>query len=331
MAMVKAFGYGTGEAEVARMMEHAGVDYLAVAYADEGRALRQAGIRLPVLVLNTDPGAFALLDAHNLEPEIYSHENLDSFTNWCSQQGLQYFPIHLKIDTGMHRLGFAISDIELLASKLMNQTTVVVKSVFTHLVASEDPSADDFTLQQLDRFEWACSVLLENLGYPFIRHAANSSAISRHRRSHYDMVRLGYGLFNQIPGMPPALKLFTTVSQVKEVAAGETVGYGRQAVLSRNSRIATVCIGYADGYRRLLGNGVGWMYLNGHEAPTVGHVCMDMTMLDVTNLPEVKPGDRVEVLGENITMARMAGWLGTIGYEIMTGIGQRVKRIYFEE
>jgi alanine racemase len=210
-----------------------------------------------------------------------------------------------------------------------------VASVFTHLVASENPKQDAFTRQQASLFDSAAKRLSQKLGYTFLLHAANTAGILRHRHLHYDMVRLGIGLFGTgaTPGiaLQPATRLLTTVAQVKQVNAGESVGYGRHAMLSRNSTIATVRIGYADGYRRAMGNGTGSMWLHGQAVPVVGNVCMDMTMLDVTDLPCVKPGDRVEVFGDHISVNELARWCNTIPYEIMTGISRRVKRVLVEE
>ncbi|MCC6761036.1 MAG: bifunctional UDP-N-acetylmuramoyl-tripeptide:D-alanyl-D-alanine ligase/alanine racemase [Chitinophagaceae bacterium] len=330
MAMVKASGYGSGDAEIARALQFSRVDYLAVAYPDEGVALRQAGIHLPIMVLNTDPDSFDVMEQYNLEPEVYSFELLQALQEWCKQRGIQSWPVHIKVDTGMHRLGFAVEDVPMLLQLLQQQQVLQVRSVFTHLVASEDAAADAFTQEQIRLFSNACSLLSAGLGYSFIQHCANTAAILRHPTAHFDMVRLGVGLYGGTPGLQPVMKLYTTVAQVKKVAAGETVGYGRKAVLQRPSVIATVRIGYADGYPRQLGNGVGSMWLHGQTAPVVGNVCMDMTMLDVTDLPPVQPGDLVEVFGDHISIQAVAGWCHTITYEIMTGISQRVKRVYIE-
>ena len=331
MVMVKAFGYGAGDAEIARALQFNGVDYLAVAYVDEGVALRQAGVHLPVMVLNTDPAYFDSMEQHNLEPEVYSFEFLHTLLLWCRQKGLRDYPVHLKIDTGMHRLGFPLSDLDALGQLLAGQEHLVVKSVFTHLVASEDPAEDAFTGRQLEAFQTACGTLQQHLGYAFVRHAANTAAISRHPGAHLNMVRLGVGLYGGSEGLQPVMRLLTTVAQVKQVKAGETVGYGRSGRLERDSVIATVRIGYADGYHRQLSNGIGKMAVRGQLAPVVGKVCMDMTMLDVTDIPGVQPGDRVEVFGTQVTVQELARWSHTIPYEIMTGISQRVKRVYIEE
>ncbi len=336
MVMLKAFGYGSTDAELGRRLQHEGVDYLAVAYTDEGIALRQGGVRLPIMVMNPEPGAFASLVAFDLEPELYAAGILEAFLRHLSVTGKTQYPIHIKLDTGMHRLGFGQEDLPALLELLKEQPLIRVKTAFTHLVASENPLHDDFTNQQAALFREACTQIEQVLGYPFIRHAANTAGITRHPDLHFDMVRLGIGLFGisgafqSIP-LLPASRLLTTVSQVKKVAARESVGYGRQAILERDSKIATVRIGYADGYRRQLSNGVGHMYLRNQRVPVVGNVCMDMTMLDVTDLPDVLPGDPVEVFGTQITVKELAELCGTIPYEILTGISQRVKRILVEE
>lgn len=330
MVMVKAFGYGSGDAEIARAMQFNGVEYLAVAYVDEGITLRKAGVHMPVMVLNTDPASFNALEQYNLEPEVYSFDFLQTLLQWCRHKGISNMPIHVKVDTGMHRLGFDTAEIPDLAQLLSSQQELVVKSAFTHLVASEDAGEDDFTRQQVSAFSEACTTLQQTLGYSFLRHAANTAAISRHAHAHFDMVRLGVGLYGGLAGQLPVMKLKTTVAQVKRVKAGETVGYGRSGLLHRDSIIATVRIGYADGYPRNLSNGIGHMYLHGRQVPVVGKVCMDMTMLDVTEIPQVKVGDIVEVFGDHIGIQQVAGWSQTITYEIMTGISQRVKRVYID-
>lgn len=335
MVMLKAFGYGSTDAELGRWLQHNGVDYLAVAYADEGIALREGGVRLPIMVLNPEPGAFEQMVNHRLEPEIFSFDLLEAFEAFAAANGLQQYPIHLKLDTGMHRLGFLPHEADRLADALTGLPHLRVASVFTHLVASENPEHDAFTRQQASLFDGAANRLRQKLGYYFLLHAANTAGILRHPYLHYHMVRLGIGLFGTGAthgiALQPATRLHTTVAQVKQVNAGESVGYGRHALLSRNSTIATVRIGYADGYRRAMGNGTGSMWLHGRAVPVVGNVCMDMTMLDVTDLPSVKPGDRVEVFGDHISVNELARLCNTIPYEIMTGISRRVKRVLVEE
>lgn len=337
MVMLKAFGYGSTDAELGRWLEHRGADYLAVAYTDEGIALREGGVTIPIMVMNPEPGSFRQITTHRLEPEMYCFDILDAFEEYLSDTGLTQYPVHLKIDTGMHRLGFQQQDLTALAGRLQQSNAMKVVSVFTHLVASENPDHDDFTRNQAQVFRTFTDVLSNTLPYPFIRHAANTAGIARHPDLHFDMVRLGIGLFgvsntqHHHVKLLPVSRLFTTVAQVKKVVAGASVGYGRHAVLQRDSLIATVRIGYADGYRRQLGNGKGNMFIHGNRAPVAGNVCMDMTMLDITDLPQIEPGDRVEVFGDNISIGEMAAWCNTIPYEVMTGISRRVKRVLVEE
>ena len=337
MAMVKAFSYGSGGFEVAGLIQFHKVDYLGVAYADEGVELRKAGITLPIMVMNPDENTFDALVDYDLEPEIFSFAILDSFEKYLLSSAINYFPIHIKLDTGMHRLGFESSDINLLAEHLHNSKRVKVQSVFSHLVASEDANEDGFTLHQGNVFLKSCQVFHEILGYDFIKHLANTTGISRHPELQLDMVRLGIGLYgiDNNPAMQSKLKnvstLTTTVAQIREIKAGETVGYSRKAKVNSDSTIATVRIGYADGYPRNLSNGKGKMLLHNTLVPVIGNVCMDMTMLDITGMKNVKEGDEVIVFGEGLPIQLLAMWSNTIPYEIMTGISQRVKRIYFQE
>ncbi|TDH26084.1 bifunctional UDP-N-acetylmuramoyl-tripeptide:D-alanyl-D-alanine ligase/alanine racemase [Segetibacter sp. 3557_3] len=336
MAMVKAFSYGSGSVEIARLLQYQKVDYLAVAYADEGITLRKDGVSLPIMVMNPEEVTFDALVEYNLEPELYSFSILRAFDEYLNRAGLAGFPIHLKIDTGMHRLGFETFDVPLLTDILVANHRLVVRSVFSHLVGSDNPLHDAFSLRQASDFEAACGSIESLIGYTFIKHLSNTGAIFRHPHLQYDMVRLGIGLYGvPAPGvnlpLQPAVSLRTTVAQVRKVQVGETVGYSRAGLLHRDSIIATVRIGYADGFSRKLGNGVGSMLVRGALAPVIGNVCMDMTMLDVTNIDGVREDDYVEVFGTNLPVTRIAEWCETIPYEIMTGISQRVKRVYFEE
>ncbi len=336
MVMVKAFGYGSGSFEIANLLQFHKTDYLAVAYTDEGVELRKAGIRLPVMVMSPDEASFELLVEHQLEPELFSFVGLNRFAGFLQQMGISHYPVHIKIDTGMHRLGFLPEEIPQLGALLAKHACMQVRSAFTHLVASGDPAMDKFTMRQSDRFDTACNLLEQTLGYSFIRHLANSSAIHRHPSLQADMVRLGIGLYGcgDDPLIQRKLKnvttLKTTIAQIKHVSAGDTIGYGRNGKVLRNSVIATVRIGYADGYSRRLGNGIGSMLVNGRRAPVVGHVCMDMTMLDITGI-DAAEGDDVIVFGERLPVREVADWCGTIPYEILTGVSQRVRRVYFEE
>ncbi len=337
MVMVKAFGYGSGGYEIASVLEYNRVDYLAVAYADEGIELRNAGISLPIMVMNTDSTTFDALVNYNLEPEIFSFGLLKEFTRFLKKAEIEDYPIHLKIDTGMHRLGFMEDEIEELSKQLAGNDFVKIRTVFSHFAASEDPQEDTFTRQQFKTFISCCEKLSKALNYKFERHIDNTSGISRHPECQLDMVRLGIGLYgiDSNTKMQKMLKnvstLTTTVSQIKKIKAGDTVGYGRNAKVVKDSTIAVVRIGYADGYSRTLGNGNGQMMIKNKTVTTIGNICMDMTMIDVTGIKNVREGDEVIVFGESLSLQLLAGWAGTIPYEIMTGISQRVKRIYFEE
>ena len=337
MGMVKAFSYGSGSYEIASVLEYNKVDYVAVAYTDEGVELRKAGINLPIMVMNVEKSTFESLVNYNLEPEIFSNSILQEFENFLKLGGNNYYPVHIKIDTGMHRLGFSPSDLKDLASHLTSNSLLKVMTVFTHLVASEDAKHDPFTQHQIKIFRECAGLLEKALGYKFYKHTANTAAISRHKQEKMDMVRLGIGLYGIDNNKTMQKKLLnvttltTTIAQLKKVKAGETVGYGRNARLAKDSTIATVRIGYADGYPRALGNGKGQMLLRGKLVPVIGNICMDMTMLDVTNYASVSEGDPVIVFGEKLPLSTLALWAETIPYEIMTGISQRVKRVYFEE
>lgn len=335
MAMVKAFSYGSGSYEIANLLQYHGVDYLAVAFADEGVELRRAGIRLPIMVMNPEAVTFDLLTAYNLEPELYSLEMTAAFANYLQQEGFTYYPVHIKIDTGMHRLGFMPAEWTQLLQWLQGKDLFAVQTVFSHLAAAEDANEDDFTRMQARLFDEACALIAQATGQSFLKHICNTSGIMRHPQLQYDMVRMGIGMFG-VAGTEPtelqeALCLKTTVAQLKQLQPGETVGYNRRGIIQQPSVIATVRIGYADGYPRNLGYGKGFMLVQGAPAPVIGTVCMDMTMLDVTHIAGVKEGDEVIVFGPQLSIQEVAKRSGTIAYEIMSGISQRVKRVYFEE
>ncbi|MGZ3749846.1 MAG: bifunctional UDP-N-acetylmuramoyl-tripeptide:D-alanyl-D-alanine ligase/alanine racemase [Mucilaginibacter sp.] len=337
MAMVKAFSYGSGTFEVANILQYNKVDYLAVAYIDEGVALRQAGITLPVMVLNPESSAFDKLVEYKLEPEIFSFNLLDDFVKYAQKHGLTNYPVHLKIDTGMHRLGFEDFDTDILCEMLEINTYIKVQSVFSHFVASDAKEHDEFTRKQIKRFETAVKKIEKALGYKVIKHIANTSGITRWPQAQYDMVRLGIGLYgidaaipNGTGGRQPIATLKTSVSQVRKVLDSDTIGYNRNGKLSKSGTIATIRIGYADGYLRAFGNGVGKMLVKGKFAPTVGNISMDMCTLDVTGI-DVREGDEVIVFNEELTIEELAREIGTIPYEILTNVSQRVKRVYFYE
>lgn len=336
MAMVKAFSYGSGSFEIANLLQFNKVDYLAVAYTDEGVELRKAGIALPIMVMNAEVVTFDLMVQYNLEPELFSFSMLGDFVDYLQQSGITNYPVHIKLDTGMHRLGFEAADVAQLCLRLQSSTSIKIQSVFSHLVASDDNTHDSFTALQADTFLQCCNQLQQATGYAFLRHIGNTAAIHRHPHLQLDMVRLGIGLYgvDGDKGMQQKLRnvttLKTTISQIKKVSAGETVGYSRKGVLDKETLIATVRIGYADGYPRALSNGVGKMWANGKQLPVVGLVCMDMTMLDITGT-NLQEGDDIMVFGEALSVHALAGWAQTIPYEILTGISQRVKRIYYQE
>ena len=334
MAMVKAFAYGSGSAEIASLLEYHHVSYFAVAYADEGAALREAGITTPVMVMNPDASVMELIIQHNLEPEIYSRESYDSFLKAAVRHGLLHYPVHLKIDTGMHRLGFSMGDVELLAERVRKEEHLRVVSVFSHLAASEDPQYDDFTHKQAAGLINAAGVIRQALGYDFKMHLLNSSGICRFPEYQLDMVRTGIGLYGI--GIYNGLSLkhtgrfITSVSQVRNIPAGEPVSYGCNDQAGHDREIAVIPVGYADGLRRSMGNGRGNLSIAGRKVPTVGNICMDMCMVDVTGM-NVRTGDETEVFGENLPVEEMARQCGTIPYEVLTSIPFRVKRVYISE
>ncbi len=337
MAMVKAFAYGSGGAEIAGILQYHKVDYLGVAYADEGVELRKAGITLPIMVMNPEENAFDAIVEYNLQPEIYSFELLQSFDHFLQQEGLQQYPVHLEIETGMNRLGFAAEDTKKLADYLLSCPSFRVETVFSHLAASEEKANDEFTLTQYSVFNRATSELEQKLGYSFIKHIANSAAAVRHPDLQLDMVRLGIGLYGVDSAVSGLLNLQTvatlksTIAQLKHLKKGDTVSYNRKGRVEREVLIATIRMGYADGFPRRLGNGIGKVLVRGKLVPVIGTVCMDMFMADVTDVPGVKEGDDVLIFGESLPVQSVAQWAETIPYEIMTGISQRVKRVYFEE
>ncbi len=334
MAMVKASAYGHGAYEVAGMLQHEGVAYLAVAFADEGVVLRERGITMPIVVLNADADSFDLMIAHNLEPEIYNLSSLRDFIKELEHHGEFAYPIHIKLDTGMHRLGFMGDETDELLSILAgNERVVRVASIFSHLAASDDPAEDDFSLAQIARFEIMSDTLIDALGYTPLRHIANSAAIERFPQAAYDMCRLGIGLYGiGDPRLRAVASLRSRIVQIRELAPGETVGYGRSGSIPRPTRVATIPVGYADGLDRRLGEGHWSLIIGESEAPLIGRVCMDTCMADVTEI-DCREGDTVEIYGsrQGNRVEDMARILDTIPYEVMTSISARVKRIYRRE
>ena len=337
MAMVKAFSYGSGSAEVASLLEFNRCDYLAVAYADEGVDLRRAGIRLPIMVMNPVRGSFETMMRYQLEPEIYSFTILRELIETIEKGEQQEISIHIKIDTGMHRLGFLPEEVEEMLTLLKVYPQIKVVSVFSHLAASDISELDDFSREQMRKLHAAYKTISDELGYHPMKHILNSAGITRFPEAHWDMVRLGIGLYgiSSAPedqkNLQPVSTLKTIVSQIKEVNKEDTVGYSRNGKLHRRSRIATLPIGYADGFSRKLGNGNGHVLINGQRAKTVGNICMDMCMIDITDLKDVSEGDEVIVFGKELSVNELASACGTIAYEILTSISARVKRVYVRE
>jgi len=336
MVMVKAFGYGNGGFEIAKLLEHHKVDYLGVAFADEGISLKSAGINVPIMVMNPETTSFSAIIQHQLEPEIYSIKGLKAFLKIAEQKKLKNFPIHIKIDTGMHRLGFEEEQLPELITILKGNETVQIKSILSHLATSDDLKHDAFAQSQIALFEELSTQLTAVLKIKPIRHILNTSGISNYPDAQYDMVRLGIGLYGisndeeEQKFLENVGTLKSVISQIRTIEAGESVGYGRRFMADKTTKIATIPIGYADGIRRSWGNEVGYVVINGKEAKIVGSVCMDMLMVDVTNL-DCKEGQSVVIFGENPTVTLMAKALNTIPYEILTGISQRVKRVFFRE
>lgn len=334
ICMVKAGGYGTGASEVAKTLQYHKCDYLAVAVAEEGVALRKEGIKLPIIVLNAEVGGFEELVSYCLEPEVYNFRILDAYIKEAKMQGISNYPIHIKIDTGMHRLGFTQDDVSGLIGRIKGQSGVFIQSVFSHLAASESWNFDDFTLTQIATFKEIASRIQDEFSYPILRHILNSAGIERFPEEQMDMVRLGISLYgvsaSGLSGLRNVCTLRTTILQIKDVRKGETVGYGRKGVIEKDSRIATIRIGYADGLSRQFGNGIGSVIVNGQIAPIIGNICMDLTMIDITGL-DVKEGDSVIVYGNDLSVIELAKRINTIPYELLTSISQRVKRVYYKE
>ena len=335
VCMVKADAYGAGAVEVAKTLQDHNVDYLAVAVADEGVTLREKGITQGIMVMNPEMSSFSALFQYNLEPEIYSFRLLDALISAAEHEGITNFPVHIKLDTGMHRLGFdPASDIPQLIERLKRQTALIPRSVFSHFVGSDSDDFDEFSEKQYQTFLAAAGQLQEAFPHPILRHICNSAGIERFPERHLEMVRLGLGLYgiDSYTGrtINNVSTLRTTILQIHDVKAGESVGYSRRTVLERDSRIATLPIGYADGLNRLLGNRKGYCLVGGRKADYVGNICMDVCMIDVTDIP-CNEGDLATIFGDGLAPSELADRCGTIPYEVLTGIAPRVKHIYFED
>src|SRR6056297_108178 len=334
MAMVKALSYGSGTFEIANILQYQRVDYLGVAFADEGVALREAGITMPIVVMNPEQNSFDLMIEHQLEPEIYNFLVLFRFAESVKNAGKRNFPVHVKLDTGMHRLGFVEDEIPQLTEELKGKNFLKIKSVFSHLAASDENVHDSFTREQIQLFDAMSNQMVKALNYPVLRHIANSAGIERFPEAQFDMVRLGIGLYgisatNQ-EQLATVSTLKSTVIQTKQVKKDETIGYSRKARALDDMTIAIVPVGYADGLNRKLGNGRGKLFINGFLVPTVGNICMDMCMVDISGC-NVHEGDEVIIFGKEQSVIDLANMLETIPYEIFTSVSTRVKRVYFQE
>ena len=335
ICMVKASAYGAGAIEIAKTLQEHRVDYLAVAVADEGVELRRSGITGSIMVMNPEMSSFHTLFQYGLEPEVYSFRLLEALVQAAEKEGVTNFPVHIKLDTGMHRLGFdPLKDMPRLIERLHHQTAVIPRSVFSHFVGSDNDDFDEFSAHQYELFLQGSSLLQAAFSHHILRHICNSAAIEHFPDRQLDMVRLGLGLYginsrtNQMIHNVSTLR--TTILQIHDVPAGESVGYSRRTYLDRDSRIASIPIGYADGLDRYLGNRRAYCLVNGQRASYVGNICMDVCMIDVTDI-SCQEGDSVVIFGEELPPSVLADIVGTIPYEILTGVSDRVKRIYFQK
>lgn len=334
MAMVKAFSYGVSSVEIAKLLEFHGVDYLGVAYADEGITLRKAGVKAPIMVLNPEERSFNAIIKFDLEPEIYSLELLSKFSKAVERSEYDgKYRVHLDLDTGMKRLGFAPEEVDELIAALKENKELEIQSIFSHLAGSDEEELDEFTQEQIALFDALSSKIKAALNIEPLLHLANSSGIIRFKNAQFDMVRLGIGLYGFNEELQKQLEvvaqLKTKISQIKKVAKGESIGYGRKGKATKDLTIATIAIGYADGFNRLLSNGVGEVFLCHKRAAVIGNVCMDMSMLDISHIPEAQVGDVVEIFGKHISAAEIAQKINTIPYEVLTSVSERVKRVFY--
>ena len=334
ISMVKANGYGAGAVEIAKTLQYHRCGYLAVAVASEGVALREAGITIPIIVLNPETNGFEELFNSNLEPEVYNFRILESFMKDAKRLGVTDYPIHIKLDTGMHRLGFVSEEIPQLIEMLKTQKGLRIESLFSHLAASESWVFDKYTTKQIETFEELSAEIEKHFDYKIRRHILNSAGIERFSGSQFDMVRLGIGLYgvssNNLKGLQNVCTLKTTILQIKTLKSNDSVGYGRKEVLDHDAQVATIRIGYADGLSRQFGNRKGKVLINGEYAPIIGDVCMDLCMVDITNI-KAKEGDEVIIFGEDLSVVELAESIGTIPYEILTSVSPRVKRVYVKQ
>ena len=335
ICMVKASAYGAGALEVGRTLQDCNVDYLAVAVADEGAELRREGITTGIIVMNPEPSSFATLFDNKLEPEVYSFGMLRMLIEAAGREGITDYPVHIKVDTGMHRLGFLPEEIPALVDILKQQNALTPRSIFSHFAGSDSPFFDEFSKLQKERFDTAAETLQQAFEHKILRHICNSAGAERFEDAHHDMVRLGIGLYGISPicenkNLHPISTLKTIILQIHDVPAHETVGYSRKGVLGRDSRIAALPIGYADGLNRRLGNGKGYCIVNGKNAPYIGNICMDVCMIDVTDI-DCKEGDTVEIFGRDLPVTTVAKWLETIPYEVLTSVSTRIKRVYYSD
>ena len=331
--MVKAFSYGSGAGEIANLLQYQGVNYLMVAFADEGVELRAAGVTIPIAVMNPEPEAFDNMIEFNLEPEIYSLSLLEGFDRALVRHGMEKYPVHLKLNTGMNRSGLDEEDLPALLRFFESRRHVVIRSMFSHLAGSDESVHDAYTLEQIRKFMAMTELVQSRFDYHILRHILNSAGIERFTDYAFDMVRLGIGLHGISAAgatLRPVSTFKTHIASLRRVKATETVGYGRKGVLTRDSLIAVIPVGYADGLNRHLSRGVGEVFVRGKRAPIVGNICMDACMIDVTDI-DARVGDEVEIFGKHIPVTEVADKLQTIPYEVLTAVSQRVKRIYFKE
>ena len=337
MVMVKAFGYGSGNYEVSNILQFHRADYLTVAFADEGVELRRAGINLPIMVMSPEVNSYDNIIKYHLEPEVFSFRNLEFIERTLAVTGVTIpLNVHIKLDTGMHRLGFSLKELPELIKRIKSNPLIHVQSVFSHLATADNPDEDEFTMSQIRVFEEGSKMIVDAFPYKVLRHILNTAGITRFTKYQFDMVRLGIGLYG-VPTckadegvLETVVSLKTTINQIKEIPAGDSIGYNRHGRAVNDMRIGIVPIGYADGLSRLLGNGNGKFYVNNQQVPIVGDICMDMCMIDLTGV-EAQEGDTVVVFDAEHSINDIAKACQTIPYEVMTRISQRVKRVYYQE